>query len=344
MQSNKLNIENLSTEKNTQSKKRVLIKQKSGKNYSDSIDGIIVAILGKSYFVKSANNELIDSSVSGAVVSPHKHKNVAVVGDNVLLLIDSKHKSETGLSTGLIVEIKERKSYLARRAAGKANREHILASNADFLGIMVSVSNPFYNKKLIDRMLIASDAGEMDVFLIVNKIDEIDNIDEIIDDLSIYKDLGIDIFFISCMENEGIDKLRNFIDNKTVILTGQSGVGKSSLINALVGDTVQQVNIVSERTQKGQHTTSFVKMFELENNTKIIDTPGIREFGLYGIEKTELCYFFKDFEEYFQNCRFLPCTHTHEPDCEVINAVEQGKILYDRYESYINILESLEEI
>ncbi len=342
MQKFKFELQNQNPIRVTKSKQRVLIKKNTIKQNMNSLKGIIIAILGKSFFVELIESmELIDATLSGSVVSAHNHKNIAVVGDFVEIIVDNKHRSEIDLPTGMIIKIGKRKSYFSRKAAGKSTKEHILAANADMLGIVVSVFNPEYNRKLIDRMLIAAELGMLEPIIIMNKIDQIDDKKLLEEDFEIYKKLGINICYISCNNNLGIEELLKIFENKTIILSGQSGVGKSSLINTIIGDVVQVVNIVSERTTKGQHTTSFVKMFKIDNGVKIIDTPGIREFGLFGIDKYELCYYFKEFEEFYLKCKYLPCTHTHEPECEVLNALENGLIEYERYESYINILDSI---
>jgi len=208
--------------------------------------------------------------------------------------------------------------------------------------IFSSAADPFYNKRLIDRYLVAAIAGGLKPIIAINKSELIDN-EILLEDLAVYQEMGIDLFLISVIEKTGLNELYKHLENNKTVITGQSGVGKSTFVNEILGNKQQTVGKISDSTAKGQHTTSFVRMFKAKNNTHIIDTPGIREFALHGISKHELPTYFIDFLEFHNQCKFTPCSHTHEPKCAVKNAVENGQINFERYESYLLLSESIEQ-
>ncbi|MFP4544078.1 MAG: ribosome small subunit-dependent GTPase A [Candidatus Kapaibacterium sp.] len=328
----------------SRSPKRILIKEK-GKPPKGAMNGRVTGALGKFYLVEyeeSGNKKLIECFAGGTIISPHKKSSLVAVADNVKFIKENIIDSETGLETGFIVQVEERQTILSRKAPGKGLSEHVIASNIDKLMIIMSVINPVYNKKLIDRYLISAEAGEVRPAICINKTDLAD-LRIIEEDLQVYKELGAEVFFISALENRGIDEIRNYLKDDVTLISGPSGVGKSTLVNLILGEEIQAVQDISERTGKGIHTTSFVKLFSLPSGGEIIDSPGIREFGIFGIEPEDIPLYFHDFDKYFPECKFTACTHTHEPGCAVKQAVEEGKIDPERYESYLNLYFSLSE-
>lgn len=322
-------------------KKRVLVKTKALDFGYNILDGRVVAIVSKSVFVDSEDGEVYEALLKGVIVTSNQSSSLIAVGDFVKIEIKEGHQGSTGLPLCVIVEILERRTILSRKSSGYEPFEQIIASNITDVLVLVAASDPKYNLKLIDRIVISGELNGLSPSICVNKIDLVDK-SEIEQDFEIYKKLGVNIFFISVEKQIGIDKFKEFLQNKEVALIGQSGVGKSSLINLLFGQELQKTKEISQYSTKGRHTTSYVKMFDYKKQFKIIDSPGIREYGIWGLEKQDLTFYFKDFYPYAEQCKYPLCSHLHEPDCMVIQAVEQGIISPIRYESYCNIYDSLE--
>ena len=330
----------------TRSQRRTLIK-KDGELPDGYKKGVVISSIGRVYLVgpteSDSDNEanIIECSPGGTIVTPHQDTTIIAVGDEVAY-IESGSDGESDIPSGVIVKVYERKNSLSRRAAGKRPYEHVIASNADQLLITSSMITPDFNRRLIDRFLVAAEIGGIPAALCVNKCDLVDD-DIFYEQFEVYDSLGIDVFFISAKENLNIETIQDYLEGKRTIFAGQSGVGKSTLLNRILGGEVQAVKEISERTGKGCHTTSYVKMFRIPGGTSIIDTPGIREFGLWGVEKSELALYFHEFDEYRLNCKYPSCSHIHEPGCLVQQAFVDGLIDEGRYESYIYLFESMED-
>lgn len=310
----------------------------------NAISGIALSVIGNSVLAEielNNKNVLVDCSVSGKISSPNKNSTLIAVGDSIKIVLSQNFNNEKFI--GRVVAVEERNTKLSRYAVGKKNFEHVIASNFDYLMIIVSTFQPNYNKRFIDRLIIASEIGGIKPIIVINKIDLAEDLDFFYDDLKIYEELEIPIFYISSLAGNGIDEIKEFSKDKISLFFGPSGVGKSTLINQLLGEYTQEIREISERTNKGQHTTSFVKMLKTSFGAKIIDSPGVREFALWDIDKQNLALHFHDFDKYRQNCKYYACTHIHEPDCAVIQAVENGQIDIERYQSYLNIFDTLEE-
>lgn len=220
--------------------------------------------------------------------------------------------------------------------------EQIVASNIDNLIIVSSVNEPIFNHKTIDRFLVAAESSSINPIIVINKIDlDVDN--SIKKFVSIYSDIGYNTIYTSCITKENLVQLKETMNGSVSILWGQSGVGKSTILNLLYPDLNLDTGEVSSSTSKGKHTTVTVSMHKVEKNTFILDTPGIREIDPYGIKKEDLSHFFIDFIPYINNCRYNTCTHNHEPDCAVEEAVKKGFISEFRYESYLRLLYTIEE-
>lgn len=323
--------------------KRVLIK-KDGSPPAKSRKGIVEAAKGNVFLVKDESlfAELVECVASGTIISPHENTSIICVGDRVWFELDSR-ASEKNLLRGRIVKVEFRRTKLSRRAPGKYPMEHAIASNADRLAIVSSIDEPKYNKKLIDRYLIAAQLGFLKFSIVVNKID-LGGAESAKSDLKIYEELGVDLFFLSAETGDGTDAFVESLRDKTTIFAGQSGSGKSTLLNRILGEEIQSVGEISEKTRKGRHTTSFVKSFDYpELKAKIIDTPGAREFGVWDLDPEDLKHFFPEIKSAQEKCKFASCTHTHEPKCAVKAGVEAGEIDPERYESYFSIFCSLEE-
>ncbi len=250
--------------------------------------------------------------------------------------------------TGVIHTIYERKNYLSRKAPrirGASYRgerlEHVIAANLDNLFIVGSTYEPSFNNKVIDRLLVIGESAHLNVIIIINKLDL--GKEEIKDWSKLYSSIGYKVFMLSALNNEGIHELREQLADKKNLFFGHSGVGKSSLINALFPNLELRVGEISSFTEKGTHTTVTSIMIRVANSTFVIDTPGIREIDPYGIKKEDLGHYFVEFSPYISDCKFNTCTHYHEPGCAVIKAVENEEISYKRYESYLKMLETIEE-
>lgn len=332
-------IKQLPISRNVKSQKRTLVKSFSKEN-EYTRDGMIICVVGRVFYVEDTESKLVFAcDILGTINSPYKKSSIAVVGDLVRFNI-SEERNDDNLYLGSLIEVKERRSKLCRKSVVKANREQVIASNIDLVVAFFSAADPYYNRRLVDRYLVVAEENNLDVCIFVNKI-ELMVLDFLQNDFNVYQNLGYKVFFFSLEEDEISDEIIQFLKNKNTVITGPSGVGKSTFVNRILGEEVQIIGEISERTTKGQHTTSFVKLFRLPFGGNLVDSPGIREFGLWEFEKSELALFFHEFDNLSIKCKYTSCSHTHEPNCEVKEAYNNGIIDSQRYESYVSLYESL---
>lgn len=272
-------------------------------------------------------------------------KNLIVVGDHVLF-----ERSAPG--EGLIVKVKPRTTVLSRAENLSRRKEQLIAANIDQVIITASVVSPALKPSLIDRYIIAAQKGGMEPIVVINKIDLLDGDDkdqdlirerEIYEEfLSAYVAAGISVIPMSITTGEGIDRLKQVMAGKASVFSGQSGVGKSSLINAVTGESLKTGGLV-DRTNKGSHTTTTAQLIPLEFGGWCIDTPGIKSFGVWDLDREVVEHYFPEIFETGRDCKYPDCSHLHEEDCAVARAVESGKISWMRYESYLTLMQSLQE-
>lgn len=264
-----------------------------------------------------------------------KHTNPITVGDYVNFEI------EPGQETGIITAIEPRKNYIIRKASNLSKQTHIIASNLDQAILVATIAFPQTSFGFIDRFLLTAEAYHIPAIIVFNKCDLCtDELESVLTDtIELYNNkVGYTCIKTSATTGEGLETLRDLLKDKTTLLTGHSGVGKSTLLNKLDSTLNLKTGALSNYHLKGQHTTTFAEMLELSNGGFIIDTPGIREFGIIDIEDAELSHYFKEMKPLIGSCKFNNCLHKDEPGCTVQAAVEKGIITTERYQSYLSIL------
>lgn len=268
----------------------------------------------------------------------HDLTNPVAVGDYVVFDINEDE-------SGSIKKIEDRQNYLIRKSTHHQQENQILAANIDCAYVVQSIKKPKPKQGFIDRFLVTCEAYQISARLILNKMDLLTPKDDdyIAYLAGLYESLGYPVIKTSIKDPESIDKLADELTDKTSVMIGPSGVGKTSLVNHINPDVDREVGDISTFNEKGKHTTTFAKLLPLPRGGYLVDTPGIREFGLVNIEPWELSLFFPEMLEPRKHCKFNNCTHSHEPGCGVIEAFEEGNIDPDRYDSYLNILDSLQD-
>jgi len=296
--------------------------------------GIVTKSTGSNYTVKS-KNQIFNCKIKGKFrLKGIRTTNPVAVGDVVKFeIVDNEN--------AIIVEIEDRKNYIIRKSINLSKESHILASNIDQAILLVTMVFPETEQEFIDRFLVSSEIYKIPAKIVFNKIDLCTKeLIEYIDYLSnIYKKIGYDCFSISAKEKINIDVIKNLLKDKTSVIAGNSGAGKSTLINAIDSDLKLKTSELSEYHLKGKHTTTFAEMFELKFGGYIIDTPGIKGFGVVDMNKEDISHNFPEMFSLLGECKFYNCTHVHEPGCAVKQAVENGEIADFRYISYLNIME-----
>jgi ribosome biogenesis GTPase len=302
----------------------------AGEASPDAVEGVIIEIVPGGCIVKSdgAETRCVLRGLLKSLETRESH--VIAVGDRVLFL-----PLEDG--SGVIERVFARITVLSRKYM---EREHVVAVNVDQLVIIASVDDPPLRTGLIDRYVVAAENGALEPVILLNKMDLATG-DSPRRRLQVYAELGYRVVLCSAKTGEGLDDVKELLRGKSSIFAGQSGVGKSTILNALQPGLRLRVGEVSETTRKGIHTTTSVTLLSLDFGGYVVDTPGIREFALWDIAPEDLPYFFPEFEPYVGTCKLRGCTHTHEPGCEVKHALEEGRINRDRYDSYCRIMRSL---
>ncbi|MBU3679420.1 MAG: ribosome small subunit-dependent GTPase A [Candidatus Kapabacteria bacterium] len=301
-----------------------------------ALQGVVITPVGPRWVV-AVDDELMICSVSGILDAPHESSLVAV-GDAVWL-VPEQIATDEGDRSGVIVKVEQRLTVLSRKVAGRERREQVLAANVDAMAIVMSCTQPDYNKRLIDRYLIAADKGDLEPLIIINKLDLFDEEyhNDVMDDLRVYWEvLGIPVILTSVATGLGMAQLEEVLRDRMTLLSGPSGVGKSSIINEF-SDLQQSVGDISRKYEKGRHTTTAAIVIPLRNGGSVVDTPGIRELAIWELGADELPFYFEEFAPFAEQCKFTPCSHTHEPGCAVKAAVEDGFIDEERYVSYLNL-------
>lgn len=306
--------------------------------------GRVLSINGENITVES-EGKLVTCVLRGSLKKDRQRiKNLIIVGDFVLF-------SSSSAGEGLIEEVEPRRTVLSRADNLSRQKEHLIAANIDLVLITVSVVQPVLKTPIIDRYVIAAEKGGMDYLVIVNKIDllEADSFEaevekELYEDaIQAYSIANIPFLGVSTVTNEGLAELKKAMQGRASVFSGQSGVGKSSLINAITGSSLLTREGV-ERTGKGSHTTTTAQLLPLEGSGWVIDTPGIRSFGLWNLCSEDIAAYFDEFTPFAAQCKFANCTHTHEENCAVLKAVEAGQIHPLRYDSYQALIAQLQEI
>ena len=298
--------------------------------------GLIVKVFGR-YYTVGFEEKFINCVLRGKIKRDKvlkKYSAPVAAGDLVEFEI-----LEDG--SGVIESIHKRRNAFSRKDKIQG-KEDIIAANIDSIIVVQSFSDPQFNLRFADRLLVRAEKEDIPLLLCVNKLDLAfeDEPDYI---KSYYKASGIDTIFVSAETGENLNALKKYINGKLSVFTGNSGVGKTSILNSILSGINLRTSEVSLSTGKGRHTTTNVEIIRYNENTSIIDTPGMREFGLSDIEPEELALYFSEFRKYSGDCNFNPCTHDHEPKCEVKKRVEKGDINEERYISYLNMLYSLKE-
>ena len=297
--------------------------------------GLVIKNTGSWYGVLTDDGQLLECKVKGNFrIKGIRSTNPVAVGDRV-----------TVGEGNWIVAIEDRRNYIIRKSINLSKQSHILAANVDQALLVVTVVNPQTSTTFIDRFLASAEAYRVPVILVFNKTDLLD------EDLRRYQEalvhlyhtIGYTCLQISATTGSGIDDIRSLLEGKITLLSGNSGVGKSTLINRLVPDANLRTGEISDAHNTGQHTTTFSEMIPLESSGWVIDTPGIKGFGTFDMEPEELTSYFKEIFRFSKDCRFSNCTHTHEPGCAVLKALEDHYIAESRYQSYLSMLEDKSE-
>lgn len=302
--------------------------------------GIVIKSTGSWYSVKDTKSgEVISCTIRGKLRTEGiKSTNPLTVGDYV------KYNIPNNTGTGIIYQIFDRKNYIVRKSTNLSKQTHILAANIDQAVLMVTLKNPVTYSVFIDRFLITTEAYNIPAKLIFNKIDLYDDKEKQLlnEYIKAYELAGYECIQTSVTQKINIEKITQLLKNKITLIAGNSGVGKSSLINFIDPALHLKTNEISSYHKSGKHTTTFAEMFDLSVGGSIIDTPGIRGFGLHDIKKEELFHYFPEIFKASENCKYYNCTHVHEPGCAVKIAVEENKIHPMRYHNYLNILSDKE--
>ncbi len=296
---------------------------------------------GSWYQIKTEDGETFNARIKGKFkIDDITSTNPIAVGDIV-----NADKEDIAEGSVIITNINPRKNYITRQSPHNKHQHHIIASNLDQSILLATLKDPKTSSGFIDRFLVASEAYHVPAIIVFNKSDlyktkEKEKYEEFKSD---YEKIGYRVFSMSINENTGIKEVYELLKDKTTLISGHSGVGKSSFINSIFPELLLKTQDVSGWSGKGLHTTTFAEMFDLPFGGKIIDTPGMREFALMDIEEHELSHYFPEMKALINECRFNNCRHIEEPGCAVKSAVEEGEISMGRYISYLNILESIEK-
>jgi len=299
------------------------------------LEGLVIKTTGSWHTVKTNSGQFISCTIKGKFrVKGIRLTNPVAVGDVV------EFKMEEGQEKGVIVKIHPRKNYIIRKSINLAREAHILAANVDQALLMVSLREPSTFSMFIDRFLVSAEAYKIPVILIFNKTDIYlpEDFEILSEWKKIYEAAGYPCYDMSVLKSVGIETIRQILRDRISVISGNSGVGKSSMINALIPGVVLKTAEISSSHLLGKHTTTYPEMLSLETGGYIIDTPGIRGFGMLDIGKEELYHFFPEIFKMSDACKYHNCTHSHEPDCAVAVAVEQGKISFMRYNNYLAML------
>lgn len=301
--------------------------------------GIVVRNTGSLYEVKTDEGQLVPCRVKGNFrLRGIRSTNPVAVGDRVVL-------TDSGGDVAYIVEIEERRNYIIRKASNLSKQSHILAANLDLAVLMVTLVRPETTTTFIDRFLASAEAYRVPVVLAFNKMDDLSDEERAETEalIALYQNIGYHCYLLSAAEGRGVDALLAEMQGKVTLLAGHSGVGKSTLLNHLVPGANVRTAEISAVHGSGMHTTTFSELFELPGGGSVIDIPGIKGFGTFDMEAEEVSHYFREFFETSAACRFSNCTHTQEPGCAVLEAIERGEIALSRYESYISMLGDKEE-
>ena len=300
------------------------------------MEGIVVKSTGSFYLVKTKEEEPITARIRGKFrLDNHRLTNPIAVGDRVEL---SEEEDQEGIRT--ITEIKDRKNYIIRKSNKLSSRAQIIASNLDNALLFITLKEPVTSTGFIDRFLATAEAYHIPTILVFNKIDTYNDAElEVLNSyLLMYHNIGYTCFTINSTDPTSVKTLTDHLKDKTCLISGHSGVGKSTFVNHLLKDTNQKTKEISTSTSRGQHTTTFAEMFLGPNGIRIIDTPGISDFGVIDIPEQEIAHYFVEFKEYMNDCKYNNCIHTNEPQCAVIEAVANGKIDEERYYNYLSVM------
>ncbi len=302
---------------------------------------LIYKSTGSWYIAKTVHGHTYRTRIKGIFkIDDITSTNPVAVGDEVEI-----EPEDDAQGTAMITKIYDRKNYIARSSPHGKMHHHIVASNLDQLIIFATLREPKTSQGFIDRMLVSSEAYHIPVVIVFNKYDlyrkkEMEKFEKL---HTTYSAAGYKVFLISIKTGAGTEELENTLKDKTTLLSGHSGVGKSTFLNALLPSLDLRTHEVSEWSGKGLHTTTFAEMLDLPFGGRIIDTPGLREFGVISISKQELSHYFPEMRILISNCRFNNCLHINEPGCAVKEAVNRGDITIERYVSYCNILDTIDD-
>lgn len=301
------------------------------------MNGLVIKNTGSWYLVRTDEQKNFECKIKGSFrLKGIRTTNPIAVGDRVVFDVDTE-------GFGLISEIQERKNYIVRKSSNLSKQAHIIAANLDQTYLVVTINYPETTTVFIDRFLATAEAYRVPAKLIFNKTDlysaeELEYLDSLI---SLYSSIGYECLKVSSFTGEGIEELRESLKDKITLFSGHSGVGKSTLINSVEENLLAKTSEISEYHNKGMHTTTFSEMYELSKGGFLIDTPGIKGFGMVYMEEKEVSHYFPEIFAVSKDCRFGNCTHVQEPGCAVLEAVSNHWISQSRYLSYLNILEDL---
>ena len=305
------------------------------------LKGKVIKSTGSWYQVELDNKDLVQCRILGKFrLNGLKLTNPVAVGDEV----EVDYNEEEG--TGMIKKVLSRKNYVVRQSPRNLHNLHLMASNIDQAVLIVTIVHPNLKQGFIDRFLLMTEPHDIPVILVFNKADLYEDEEFMIFEMlkEIYEGIGYKVMLVSALNNVGTEELKDLLNNKITLISGQSGVGKSTLINSIHPQLNLRTLEISDYTGKGQHTTTFAEMFAIDKSTYIIDTPGIKMLAFNNLEPMDVAHNFREFFEFSKDCKFANCTHRNEPKCAVKKAIEEDKISELRYFNYIQILEEIEDI